>query len=64
MDLKLHSNLTYPDVQAEDQSEGHHRFPVHWSGGIFLDKHKECGQNNAAFTWNQADGKPDIILVD
>ena len=29
VDLKMHSNLPYPDIQAEDQSEGHHRFSVH-----------------------------------
>lgn len=27
--LKIYTNFTYPDMQAEDQSEGHHRFSVH-----------------------------------
>ena len=36
--LKIDTNFPYPDMQAEDQSEGHHRFSVHWSGGIFLTK--------------------------
>lgn len=37
--LKMHPNLVFTNIQAEDQSEGHHRFSVHRSGGIFVAKH-------------------------
>lgn len=32
----MSSKLKFPNIQAEDQPEGHHWFTVHWSGAMLL----------------------------